>query len=528
MRDFHLPGRSAVFAENGMCATSHPLVAQVALDMLKRGGNAMDAAIAAAALLGLCEPAMAGLGGDCFVLFSPAESDAVLGVNGSGRAPAAIDEAGLLRAQGHATLPLGSVHAITMPGAVDAICCLSQRWGKLGLAAVLAPAIDYAEKGVPVAPRVHFDWQLRADRLQGAARRFFLAHGEAVPAVGARFRAPQQAEVLRRIARQGREGFYSGEVAEDIVNTLRALGGTHRQEDLAAVRCEQSHPVSSRYRGAIEVWEHPPNSQGITALLLLNILSCFDMKPLVPFGLRRLHIEAEATKLAMAMRDRLVAEPDMGAGWQQMLDPKCAAALAAQIQPDRVLPPPAAPQGVPHSDTAFLTVVDRDRMAVSWIQSLYYGFGSGIASEKFGILLHNRGCGFSLRRGHPNAIGGAKRPMHTIIPAMARQNGRVSMAFGVMGGPYQPTGHARLLSNLCDYGMDLQAALDAPRSFADAGCLHLERGHDAAVMAGLRDLGHRVVVPEVPLGGAQAIQIMESGVLVGASDARKDGQACGY
>ncbi|MEX0368450.1 MAG: gamma-glutamyltransferase family protein [Ruegeria sp.] len=525
MRDFHMPGRSEVLATEGMCATSHPLAAQAALDILKAGGNAMDAAIAGAVLLGICEPQMTGIGGDCFVLYNRPGETVVRALNGSGRAPAAA-RAQTLRDEGFANVPLGSAHAVTAPGAVDAFCHLSETEGRLGLDALLQPAIHYAEIGVPVAPRVASDWALGAPTLQGAARDHYLVDGH-VPNIGQAFRAPKQAEVLRRIAQQGRDAFYTGEIAEDMLAALTALGGVHTAEDFAATRCTEDEPISGIYKGT-ELVEHPPNGQGATAILMLNILSHFDIAGMDPLGSEQVHIEAEAAKLAYDARNRLIADPDHTTRLEHMLAPETAERLAVFIDPGRAMPTAAPLTEAVHKDTVYITVVDRDRMAVSLIYSIFHSFGSGIASKKFGILLQNRGAGFTLEPGHPNELSGGKRPMHTIIPGMLRENGRITMPFGVMGGAYQPNGHARFVSNLNDFGMGLQATIDAPRAFADGGVLKLERGYSDTVRQQLSDLGHRIETPDTAIGGAQAIRIREDGVLEGASDPRKDGCALGY
>lgn len=526
MRDFQFPGRSATYAVNGMCATSHPLAAAAAIDILKAGGNAVDAAIAGAVLLGICEPQMTGIGGDCFVLMTPPGEDRVIALNGSGRAPAGLS-AEALRAEGHVSVPKQGIASVTIPGAIDAFCRLSADWGRSGLAASLAPAIHYAEAGVPVAPRVAADWAQDAACLRGAAKDCYLV-GSQVPDVGAIFRAPGQAEVLRRIAEYGRAAFYEGEVAEDMVASLNALGGTHTLDDFAATASAYTDPVSGAYKG-IELVEHPPNGQGATAILLASILSHFDLPDMEPFGAERLHIEAEATKLAYDARNRFIADPDYTTRIQHMLAPETAAALAGLIDPAHAMSEPAKLTEEVHKDTILLTVVDADGMKVSLIYSIFSGFGAGLASTKFGILFQNRGSGFNLTAGHPNEAGPGKRPMHTIIPAMLREDGRVTMAFGVMGGPYQATGHARVLSNIVDYGMDLQSAIDAPRSFPWEGALRMERNNSDAVRARLAEMGHAVVTPDTAIGGAQAIRIdHEKGVLEGASDPRKDGCALGY
>ena len=523
-RDFQKPGRSAVFAQNGMCATSHPLAAQEAIAILKQGGNAMDAAIACAVLLGICEPHMTGIGGDCFVLFKPAGTENIHAMNGSGWAPAKAS-ADALRSSGQTRIAETSVESVTVPGAIDAFCQLSEKWGKIGMDAILAPAIKYAEEGVPVAPRVAFDWPTAARALNETAQGFYLQDGK-VPTVGDVFRAPAQAEVLRRIAKQGRAGFYEGEVAEDIVSSLAQLGGVHSLDDLSGYKANDTIPVSGDYRD-IELFEHPPNGQGATAILILNILKNFDIAALPADSAERIHIEAEAAKLAYDARNRFIADPST-AVTERMLSVDVANQLAARIRLDRAIDVPHQISESVHKDTVYITVVDRDGMAVSLIYSIFHGFGSGIASEKYGILLQNRGCGFNLIEGHPNEYGPGKRPMHTIIPGMVKENGRVTMPFGVMGGQFQPTGHARLLTNLIDFGMDLQSAVDYPRAFADQGQLKLENGFGADVESKLSDLGHDVVHVPSPLGGAQAIYLHENGTLEGASDPRKDGIALGY
>lgn len=523
MRDFHQPGRSVVLAQNGMCATSHPLAAATAVDILKAGGNAMDAAVAGAVLLGLCEPQMTGLGGDCFVLWRNGTGP-VQALNGSGRAPAAATAA-TLRDQGHATVPVASAHAVTVPGAVDAFCHLMDTHGTLGRDAVLAPAIHYADAGIPVAPRAAFDWSTDADRLQGKARDHFLING-AAPRVGATFRAPGQAEVLRRIARDGRDAFYTGEIADDMIAALTAAGGVHAAEDFASTAATPSDPISSTYKGAT-LTEHPPNGQGATANLMLNMLSCFDLGSLDPWGVERAHIEAETAKLAYDARNRFIADFDYTTRVEHMLSMDTAQALAGLIDPTRAMDSAAPLSEAVHKDTIYITVVDKDQMAVSLIYSIFHGFGSGIASDKFGILLQNRGAGFTLEAGHPNELGGGKRPMHTIIPAFL-DTADGTIPFGVMGGAYQSNGHARFVTNLVDYGLDLQSTLDAPRSFSDSGDMKVERGYSDSVRQALADMGHSVSVPDTPIGGAQAILVGTDGVLHGASDPRKDGCAIGY
>jgi gamma-glutamyltranspeptidase/glutathione hydrolase len=528
MRDFHQPARSTVHATNGMCASSHPLASAAAVDILRRGGNAADAAIAAALICGLGEPAMAGLGGDMFALVKPAGSEEVWGLNGSGRAPKALT-ANHLRAEGLDAVPVGSPHAVTIPTAVDGFIRLSETHGRLGLDAVLAPAIQYAEDGIPTAPRAAFDWAKGAAKLNGAARMHFLNDGEPY-ATGQVFRAPGQAEVLRRVAKEGRAGFYQGEVAADMVASLNALGGLHTEEDFAEAGATEARPISASYRGR-EIIELPPNNGGATALLMARMAENVGLGGFDPFGTERAHLEAEITKLAMDARNRVIGDPASTTRLPHLLAEETAQALAALIDPLQARPQAdiAAATEEIHRETIYLCVIDRDRMAVSLIYSIFHDFGSGLASDRFRILFHNRGAGFNLTPGHPNELGPGKRPMHTILPAMLRDGGRVAMPFGVMGGQYQPTGQLRLISNLFDYGMDLQQAIDGARSFAIDGALRLERGYGPDIAEALTAMGHRIERPDVPIGGAQAIWIdAENGALIGASDPRKDGCALGY
>lgn len=528
MRDFQRPGRSAVYANNSMVATSHPLAAQVAIDLLRQGGNAVDAAIGAAVLLGGCEPQSTGLGGDCFVLLKPAGEERVFALNGSGRAPAGLD-AQAMRDRDLTAVPTYGIESVTMPGAVDAFCRLSADWGRMELAQVLAPAIDYSETGVPVAPRVASDWA-QAATLHGDAQRHFMPNGH-VPRVGELFACPGQADVLRRIAQHGRVGFYEGEVAEDLISSLQALGGCHTLDDMAAVACEYADPVMSEYRG-YELVEHAPNGQGPTANLLMNILAHFDLASLDPMSAERAHIEAEATRLAFDARNRFLADAEHTTRLAHMLAPETAKRLAGLIDPSRAMANVSPLTEAIHRDTVCLTVVDKDRMAVSLIYSIFHDFGARLASSKFGVMFQNRGAGFTLQQGHPNEAAGNKRPMHTIIPGMLRHKGRVIMPFGVMGGAYQPCGHARLVSNIVDFGMDVQTAIDAPRAFSGLFSGHtgmgLETGYSTVVFDELAAKGHIMRWSDEPLGGAQAIVLDDSGVLIGASDARKDGCALGY
>lgn len=529
MRNFHFPGRSPVYATNGMVATSHPLAASEALAVLKNGGNAADAAIAGAVLLGVCEPQMTGIGGDCFALVRPAGSDAdIVSLNGSGRAPKAID-AEALRGEGLTKIEPDHSAAITVPGAIDAMCALSEQFGKAGLEAALAPAIKYFEEGVPIAHRVASDIAPATESLAVSAAKHYANSGRSYR-VGETLALPGQADVLRRVAKDGRDAFYTGEVADDMLSTLSAMGGLHTAEDFASTKASWGAPVSGAYRSR-QLIEHPPNGQGAVAILLAGILAQFDIASMDPNSVERMHLEAEATKLAYDARNRFLADPDHMQKLDHLLDPNTAKALAGLIDPKRAMASPQALTEDVHRDTVLITVVDGDGMCVSLIYSIFATFGSGIASSKFGILFHNRGCGFNLTKGHPNELGPEKRPMHTIIPAMTSTDGVVDMVFGVMGGQYQAAGHGHLLSNVIDFGMDPQEAIDGPRVFADpqSGKLHIEDGISETTCAGLMELGHDLMRPDTAIGGAQAIALDHAkGLLIGASDPRKDGIAIGY
>lgn len=522
MRDFHLPGRSEVYATNGMCATSHPLAAKTAVDILEQGGNAVDAAIAAGLVLGLCEPHLAGLGGDCFALVQPAGQEKIVALNGS-----AGDSAVALRAQDGEAMPLHGAGEVTVPGAIAGFCDMSEKWGRLDLGTVFASAIRYAEDGVPVAPRTAHDWQLSQAVLQGAAKDFYSLGGHA-PVVGQVFRAPGQAEVLRRVANQGARAFYEGEIAADMITGLQAVGGGHTEANFAAANALFGDPASGTYHGT-DLVEHSPDSEGLIAILMANILRFLDLTAHDPVDPYRAHLEIEAAKLAYDARNRLWADAGHIAPVEDLLSEATARELADRISLGVTLALPLPAPSETNNGAVYLAVVDRDQMAVSLSYSIFQGFGSGIVSPKYGILMHNRGAGSALNLGRPNELGAVKRLTPASTSAMLRANGRLSTVFGVMGGPYQPTGHVRMMTNWNDFEMGLQAGIDAPRCFADGDVVRIERGYPGAVAQELAAMGQKVIVSDLPLGAAQAIRInYETGVLEGASDPRHDGCALGY
>ncbi|HEX3501744.1 MAG TPA: gamma-glutamyltransferase [Stellaceae bacterium] len=527
MRKFNGPGNSAAYGEHGMAATSLPLATLTAIDVLRAGGNAVDAAIAAVAVCCVAEPAMTGIGGDCFVLYSK-RGGRPIALNGSGRAPA-VAKVGWYQERGIAAIPAMSPHAVTIPGAVDAWFRLLADHGTKDMAELLRPAIRVAEEGFRVSPRVASDWADQREKLayDPDATKHFWAGGKA-PKAGDLFRQPALAATLRRIAKEGKSAFYHGEVADEIVAHLRALGGLQTVEDFAAAHCDYVEPISTNYRGH-EIFECPPNGQGLAALIMLRALEGCDLASDKLSEADRIHLLAEVTKAAYYLRDAYFCDPEQHqVDVADFLSDSRAERTRKAISMDRALPG-SHWEAAEHKDTTYLTVVDRDRNAISFINSLFAGFGSGIYAPKSGVILHNRGMGFRTVPGHPNTIAPGKRPMHTIIPALAMKDGRTVMPFGVMGGHYQAVGHVHLLSEMLDRGRDPQEASNAPRSHAFESVLRLENTIAKEIGTDLARRGHKIEWQEKGLGGCQIIQIdWQRGVLIGATEARKDGFALGY
>jgi gamma-glutamyltranspeptidase/glutathione hydrolase len=525
-RDFQFPGRSPVIACEGMAATSHPLATLTAIDMLRAGGNAADAAVAACAVLCVVEPHMTGIGGDCFTLISQ-PGQPVWGYNGCGRAGSRASDQ-MLRDKGMDAIGATSVHAVTVPGSIEAWEAILKEHGRFGFDRVLLPAIKFAESGFPVAARVAWDWERHVAKLKAdpAATKHYLFDGKA-PKEGDVIRFPALAQTLKTLAAQGARAFYDGEIAADIAATIAARGSFLTPEDIANHRGDAVEPISVNYRG-LDLLEIPPNGQGLTALVMLNILENFDLAALDPLGPERFHLVLEAARLAFAVRNTHIADPaHMRVATADLLDKGFAKRLASKIDMKKRAKLP--PHPTPGSDTIYLTVVDRDRMACSFINSLYSHFGTGICTDRTGILLNNRGSCFTLAPDHPNTFGPNKRPMHTIIPAMAMKDGRCDMSFGVMGADYQPMGHVQIITNMLDYGMDVQQAIDCPRFFFEGEQTVVERATRPATIEGLKARGHNVVTAPAPWGGGQTIKIdWQRGVLIAGSEPRKDGCAIGY
>lgn len=527
MRNFQLPGRSPTMATNGMAATSHPLATQTAMKILQAGGNAVDAAIAASATLCVVEPHSTGIGGDCFVILH--EPDGTLhGLNGSGRAPAGAHLDWYLE-RGITDLNAHPAHSITTPGALKAWDALANRFGTLGFGTLFRDAIAYGNNGFPVAPRVAFDWATLTDKLlKHSAAKSQLLHNGRAPLAGTMFAFPELAKTFETVATSGVDAFYTGKIAAEIAATVQAAGGFLTEADMAATTADWVDLISTNYHGT-DVYEIPPNGHGITALILLNLLDALDAQQHSANSIERAHLEIEAGRLAYSVRDAYVGDPaTMTARVSQILSPDHTNALAALYNPQNRNDAITLPK-LPASDTVYLTVVDRDLRAVSFINSVYNGFGSGIVAPDSGVTLQNRGACFSLTPGHDNAIGPRKRPLHTIIPGMATKNGKLAYSFGVMGGNYQPMGHAHVLANMIDYGMDPQEALDHGRIYWDDNAVGLEAGIDQNILSGLSDLGHPVSRVAMPYGGGQIIGVDHArGVMIGGSDPRKDGNASGY
>ena len=537
--------RSEVIAPHAMAATSQPLATQIALDVMKGGGSAVDAAIAANAALGLMEPTGNGIGGDLFAIVWDPRTSKLYGYNGSGRSPRSLSLAEFQR-RGLKEIPATGPLPVSVPGAVDGWFALHERFGRKPMADNLAPAIAYARNGHPVSEVIAYYWDRSVPRLSPypGFNEQFTIDGHA-PRKGQMWRNPNLANTLQQIADGGRDAFYKGAIARNIGDYFKANGGYLSYEDMAAHQGEWVEPVSSNYRG-YDVWELPPNSQGIAALQILNVLEGYDFSK-IPFGSpEHIHLFVEAKKLAFADRARFYADPAFSpAPVQRLISKDYAAQRRALISMDKALKEaqPGTPKQLEEGDTIYMTVADADGMMVSLIQSNYRGMGSGMAPPGLGFILQDRGEMFVLQKDHPNGYAPGKRPFQTIIPAFITKDGKPFASFGVMGGAMQPQGHAQIVMNLVDFGMNLQEAGDAPRiqhegsteptgqatAMSDGGEVNLETGFAYETVRSLMRKGHRVVFADGPYGGYQAImRDPDSGVYYGASESRKDGQAAGY
>ena len=533
--------RSEVIAPHGMAATSQPLATQVALDVLKAGGSAVDAAIAANATLGLVEPTGNGIGGDLFAIVWDADKKELVGLNGSGRAPAAMT-LDYFREHNIEMIPKFGPLPVSVPGTVDGWFELHGRYGRLPMTDVLAPAIRYAREGFPVSEVIAHYLVINRDRIghyPGFAETFM--PGGDVPKKGEMFRNPRLANTYEVIAEKGRDEFYKGDIAKTIDAYMTEQGGLLRYEDLAAHKSEWVTPVSSNYRGW-DVYELPPNGQGIAALQILNILEGYDIAAMGFGSAEYIHTLVEAKKLAFEDRAKYYVDMDFADVPVDWLISKEYATKRRELISDKASQiVPAGTRKLEEGDTIYLTVADADGNMVSLIQSNYRGMGSGMTPGDLGFVLQNRAELFALDEDHANVVAGGKRPFHTIIPAFVMKDGKPLMSFGVMGGAMQPQGHAQIIINMLDFGMNLQEAGDAARvnhtgsseptgtTMTDGGVVHLEDGFSKETRAELERRGHALGPSNGSFGGYQAIMFdSKQGVYYGASEVRKDGQAAGY
>ena len=524
--------RSPVLGTNGMVATSQPLASAAALRVLEDGGNAVDAAISAAAVLNVVEPMSTGIGGDMFALVFMQKEGKTVGLNGSGwsGSGATLD---FFRKNNLESISSDSIHSVSVPGAVAGWFKLHEKYGVLPMPRLLEPAIDYADRGFAVSEIIAGQWSSSRERLTQYPNtaRAYLIDGRA-PRHGELFRSPELARSFREISKEGRDAFYNGRIAEQIVACSKELGGFIEAGDLSEFEAEWVEPVRTTYRG-YEVFEMPANTRGLVALEILNILEGFDMRGLGHNSAEYLHLFIEAKKLAFADRDAYIADPSQAEVPMARLTSKDYAKQRRRlIDPARraVSTPPGV---IEQGDTVYLSVVDKERNAVSFINSLFWGFGSSIVAGDTGIFLQNRGSLFALNSDHPNSVAPRKRPFHTLIPAMVLKAGKPCFSFGVMGGDMQPQGHAQVLVNLIDFGMDVQEAGEAPRFCHSADGVALESAIDEGVRSALTGKGHDVInaigQSGFGVGGYQGIWIdPDSGVLMGGSDPRKDGCAMGW
>jgi gamma-glutamyltranspeptidase/glutathione hydrolase len=534
--------RSEIIAQNGMAATSQPLATQVALDVLKQGGSAVDAAIAANAMQGLVEPTGCGIGGDLFAIVWDAESQKLYGLNASGRSPHSLTlshfkEQGIERVPAHGPLP------VSVPGCVDGWFELHNKFGRLPMESVLAPAIDYARKGFPVSELIAHYWELSVPILKQwpGFEEMFTIDGRA-PRKGEVFKNPYLAASYQNIAEGGSDTFYKGEIAKTIDAYMTRVGGFLTYRDLADHESEWVEPVSSNYRG-FDIWALPPNGQGIATLQILNILEGYDLRSMGFGSVEYVHRFVEAKKLAFEDRAKFYADPDFNEiPVEQLISKKYANERRSLIDPERAAKRyDAGTPALDEGDTIYLTVADKDGNMVSLIQSNYRGMGSGMCPDGLGFILQDRGELFDLKEGRFNTYAPHKRPFHTIIPAFITKDGKPLMSFGVMGGATQPQGQAQIVINMVDFGMNLQEAGDAPRilhqgssqptgsRMRDGGTVSLETGVPQETVRELVKMGHRIGHNVGSFGGYQAILFdREEGVYYGASESRKDGQAAGY
>lgn len=530
MRNFHKIDRSMIYSLNGIAASSHPLATLEAISILKQGGNAIDAAIAANVVLAVVEPQSTGIGGDCFALLHLKGNEKPIAINGSGKA-ASYANPSYFKEKNITNIDINSVHSITIPGCIDAWSTMSKKWGKLPWNELFKTAISYAKNGFVVMERVAFDWEKSKKWLQtnkNTKETFLKANGE-VFKTGDVFKNPNLAKTLEKIANEGGQAFYTGDIAKDIVTSLEKVGGLHNLEDFKNQDTIISDAISVNYRDKT-LYQCPPNNQGITALIIMKILEKFNISKFPAMSFERFHLEAETTKLAYHIRDQIVSDDITKIDYDKYINDEYLDKLRDTIKFDRCLDPlDSNLEKVFSPDTVYMTIIDKDQNAISFINSIFHAFGSGITTDQTGIILHNRGACFQLKNNHPNCINSGKRPLHTIMPGMIYKKGKFLVSYGVVGGQYQPVGHVQFLNNYLEYNMDIQQALNFPRAFHFGKVFQLEERVDKEIEEKLKFVGHIIERDETPLGGAQAVGVnLDNGVFFGGSDPRKDGCAMGY
>ncbi|MDB3914739.1 gamma-glutamyltransferase family protein [Alphaproteobacteria bacterium] len=526
IRNFNRVGRSVVLGSNAMVASSHPLASSIGIEILKNNGNAVDAAIAMNAILCVAEPHMTGIGGDCFAMLSVDGSTNIKALNGSGKSSENVS-AQKLRDQGLSSISSDMPEAITIPGSVAAWCLLHKDHGFMPWKEIFSPAINYASSGVPVHERVALDWSKNIEKLSrdDNTSNLFLKNDNPYKFTH-NFINVNLSETFKTIADDGFKGFYQGWVAEDMIRKLRSIGGKHTFNDFSNASAQWINPITGSYRD-FKVHECAPNGQGLVALIILAILEKFDLSVLSKADYT--HVFCEAVKIGYYLRDQYLADPKYNKlSVNQFLSAKMIDRYISKIdmKKAKLYEKSDFPD---HPDTIYLTVRDKNGMTVSFINSLFDAFGSGITAPKSGILFHCRGRAFNLIKDHPNELHPYKRPLHTIIPAMISKNNQLIGSFGVMGGQYQAAGHAYVLSQMIDFGLNPQAALNFPRVFPNNNILDFEEEFDKEIIDDLVSRGHKINHPAPLIGGGQIILIDNNkDVLIGASDWRKDGCAIGY
>ncbi len=528
MREFSYPGRSNVLAQNGMAATSNPLSSIEAIKILQKGGNAIDASIAASAVQAVVCPSATGLGGDCFAIIA-LNGENPIAVNGSGIAPQKANLDYFIDKKIN-KIKLTSPHSVTIPGSVHAWCSMHERYGKLDLEEVLKGAKNYARNGFPIHEVEAYAWKDKENKLRcnKNSKKLFLRNNKSYK-FGEVFKNEKLANTLDVIGKEKIRGFYNSYITKDMVKTLNDLGGLHTEEDFYSQKTIFSSTISNTYKD-YKIHQCPLNGPGIIVLLMMAINEKLNISKYKPSSFERYHLQAEITKVCYEFKETELGDPNFNnINFKQILSDNFIESLISKINIDKVYNPKKA-FVTSNPETVYLTVVDRELNTVSFINSICHSFGSGITTSNSGILFQNRGVNFRLKKNHPNVIEGHKRPLHTIIPGLVTNKKNESViSYGVMGGQYQPIGQTHVLQNILDYNLSIQEAIDFPRTFALDGELKIEKSLNNEILKKLKNIGHSISIVDDAIGGGQCIKIdRKNGILIGGSDPRKDGMAIGY